>query len=135
MPTPTTPDHQPIPQDATAGGQRAATEARRAAARAFAARTRAAQGLPRHVQDPEVIAELVMLFRPRRATASQPSTTTATATCRGRLIGRQLPRQATTCRGLGLLVQASGPVGGLLAGPTPERSRPCSPCDPQTGAG
>ena len=39
-------------------------EARRAAARAFAARTRAAQGLPRHVQDPEMIAELVMLFRP-----------------------------------------------------------------------
>ncbi len=54
MPTPTTPDpHQPA--DATA---------RRAAARAFAARTRAAQGLPLHVQDPQVIAELVMLFRP-----------------------------------------------------------------------
>jgi hypothetical protein len=63
MPTPTTPDpHQPA--DAKAGRQRAAVEARRAAARAFAARTRAAQGLPRHVQDPEVIAELIMLFRP-----------------------------------------------------------------------
>ncbi len=66
MPTPTTPDHEPAPaaEDATAGRQRAAVQARRAAARAFAARTRAAQGLPRHVQDPEVIAELVMLFRP-----------------------------------------------------------------------
>lgn len=61
MPTPITPDHQP--EDARAR-ERAAIEARRAAARAFVARTRAAQGLPPHVQDPEVIAELVMLFRP-----------------------------------------------------------------------
>ncbi len=63
MPTSTTPDHEPTPEDATAR-ERAAVEARRAAARAFAARTRAAQGLPEHIQDPEVIAELVMLFRP-----------------------------------------------------------------------
>jgi hypothetical protein len=39
-------------------------EALRAAARAFAARSRAAQGLPPYVQDPEVIAKLVVLFRP-----------------------------------------------------------------------
>jgi hypothetical protein len=63
MPTPTTPDpHQPA--DATARRERAAVEALRAAARAFAARSRAAQGLPPHVQDPEVIAKLVVLFRP-----------------------------------------------------------------------
>ncbi|HZD74041.1 MAG TPA: hypothetical protein VE776_09195 [Actinomycetota bacterium] len=62
MPTPTTPDpHQPA--DATAGRERA-VEALRAAARAFAARSRAAQGLPPHIQDPEVIAKLVVLFRP-----------------------------------------------------------------------
>lgn len=43
--------------------QPSAEELRRAA-RAFARRSRAAQGLPAHVQDPEVIANLVMLFRP-----------------------------------------------------------------------
>jgi hypothetical protein len=63
MPTPTTPDpHQPA--DATSRRERAAVEALRAAARAFAARSRAAQGLPPHIQDPEVIAKLVVLFRP-----------------------------------------------------------------------
>jgi hypothetical protein len=36
----------------------------RRSARAFARRSRAAQGLPPHVQDPEVIAKLVVLFRP-----------------------------------------------------------------------
>ncbi len=56
MPTPTTPEqHQPAPADAAA---------LRVAARAFAARSRATQGLPPHVQDPEVIAKLVVLFRP-----------------------------------------------------------------------
>ncbi len=63
MPTPTTPDpHQPA--DATAERERAAVQARRAAARAWVAHTRTAQGLPLHVHDAEVIAELVMLFRP-----------------------------------------------------------------------
>jgi len=63
MPTPTTPDpHQPA--DTTAQRERAATEALRAAARTYAARSRAAQGLPPHIQDPEVIAKLVVLFRP-----------------------------------------------------------------------
>ena len=65
MLTPTTPDpHQPAPADAETRRERAAVEALRAAARAFAARSRAAQGLPPHVQDPEVIAKLVVLFRP-----------------------------------------------------------------------
>jgi len=65
MPTPTAPDpHQPAPADANACRERAAVEALRAAARAFASRSRAAQGLPPHVQDPEVIAKLVVLFRP-----------------------------------------------------------------------
>jgi hypothetical protein len=62
MPTPTTPDHQPA--DTTAQRERAAVEALRAAARAYAARSRTTQGLPPHVQDPEVIAKLVVLFRP-----------------------------------------------------------------------
>jgi hypothetical protein len=63
MPTSTTPDpHQPA--DDMAEQERAAVEALRAAARAFAARSRAAQGLPPHIQDPEVIAKLVVLFRP-----------------------------------------------------------------------
>lgn len=62
MPTPTTPDHQPA--DTAAQRERAAVEALRTAARAFAARSRAAQGLPPHIQDPEVIAKLVVLFRP-----------------------------------------------------------------------
>ncbi|HZD03038.1 MAG TPA: hypothetical protein VFA46_23460 [Actinomycetes bacterium] len=61
MPTPPTPDQQPA--DATAR-ERATIKARRAAARAWVARTRAAQGLPAHVQDGEIIAELVLLFRP-----------------------------------------------------------------------
>jgi hypothetical protein len=62
MPRPPTPDHQPA--DTTAQRERAAVEALRAAARAYAARSRAAQGLPPHIQDPEVIAKLVVLFRP-----------------------------------------------------------------------
>lgn len=63
MPRPTPPDpHQPA--DATARRELAAVEALRVAARAFAARSRAAQGLPPHIQDPEVIAKLVVLFRP-----------------------------------------------------------------------
>jgi hypothetical protein len=53
MPTPTTPDpHQPAPADATVRREREAVEALRAAARAFAARSRAAQGLPPRIQDP-----------------------------------------------------------------------------------
>jgi hypothetical protein len=63
MPTPTTPDPSQ-PADATAQRERAALDALRAAARAFAERSRAAQGLPPHVQDPEIIAKLVVLFRP-----------------------------------------------------------------------
>ena len=65
MPTPTTPDpHHHAPADATARREREDMEALRAAARAFAARSRAAQGLPPHIQDPEVITKLVVLFRP-----------------------------------------------------------------------
>jgi hypothetical protein len=63
MPTPTTPDPSQ-PADTTGQRERAAVEALRAAARAYAARSRAAQGLPPHIQDPEVIAKLVVLFRP-----------------------------------------------------------------------
>jgi hypothetical protein len=46
------------------GSRQPSTEELRRAARAFARRSRAAQGLPPHVQDPEVIAKLVILFRP-----------------------------------------------------------------------
>ncbi|HEY5990683.1 MAG TPA: hypothetical protein VIV12_30460 [Streptosporangiaceae bacterium] len=65
MPTPTTPDpHHHAPADTQARREREAVEELRAAARAFAARSRAAQGLPPHIQDPELIAKLVVLFRP-----------------------------------------------------------------------
>jgi len=75
MPPPTTPDpHQPAPADATARREREAVEALRAAARAFAARSRAAQGLPPRIQDPEVIAKLVVLFRPVASDGDQTST-------------------------------------------------------------
>ncbi len=43
--------------------QPSAEELRRSA-RAFARRSRAAQGLAPHIRDPEVIAKLVVLFRP-----------------------------------------------------------------------
>ncbi len=106
MPTPTTPDHEPAPaasEDAKARRQRVAVQARRAAARAFAARTRAAQGLPEHVQDPEVIAEMVMLFRPAPGDREPAEHHGDGEHLPGWLIGRQLrrqiPRQAKSCRG------------------------------------
>lgn len=46
------------------GSRQPSAEELRRTARAFARRSRAAQGLPPHVQDPEVIAKLVVLFRP-----------------------------------------------------------------------
>ncbi len=86
MPTPTAPDHEPA--DATARRDRTAVEALRATARAFAARSRAAQGLPPHVQDPEVIAKLVVLFRPEPSDdqpGQHPTTT------RMRTVGQRPP--------------------------------------------
>jgi hypothetical protein len=55
------------PRSRAASGSRSrqpSAEELRRSARAFARRSRAAQGLPPHVQDPEVIAKLVVLFRP-----------------------------------------------------------------------
>ena len=46
------------------GSRLPSAEELRRAARAYARRSRAAQGLPPHIQDPEVIAKLVVLFRP-----------------------------------------------------------------------
>lgn len=67
QPAPSDPDRgqgcRPLPRS-RAGSRQPSSEDVRRAARAFARRSRAAQGLPPHVQDPEVIAKLVVLFRP-----------------------------------------------------------------------
>jgi hypothetical protein len=51
------------PRSRARSRQPSAEELRRSA-RAFARRSRAAQGLAPHIRDPEVIAKLVVLFRP-----------------------------------------------------------------------